>query len=206
MVDFGAFLRKRLVVLTLSLAATAISFTIETSSAKADENGAWFAASFTSDEAPRREHRAGISRSGRSSLGRYTGDDRPARARRGRSGVRYAALGTTPSFAPTGPSITGGVRWAASSSCLNSTLRSVVAAMASFGSVTVNSTCRSRSRNARVGGARHSYHLGGNAADFRVRGNVRAAFSYLRSSGSVGGIKHYGGGLFHIDTGPRRRW
>ena len=22
----------------------------------------------------------------------------------------------------------------------------------------------------------------------------------------AGGLKHYGGGLFHIDTGPRRRW
>jgi hypothetical protein len=26
--------------------------------------------------------------------------------------------------------------------------------------------------------------------------------AYLRST--VGGLKHYGGGLFHIDTGPRR--
>ena len=36
----------------------------------------------------------------------------------------------------------------------------------------------------------------------RVHGNVRSALAYLR--GAVGGLKHYGGGLFHIDTGPRR--
>jgi hypothetical protein len=28
--------------------------------------------------------------------------------------------------------------------------------------------------------------------------------AYVRSR--VGGFKHYGGGLFHIDTGPRRTW
>jgi hypothetical protein len=28
----------------------------------------------------------------------------------------------------------------------------------------------------------------------------------LRSNGSVGGLKHYGGGLFHIDNGARRSW
>ena len=206
MVEFGAFLRKSFAALSLSLAASAISLTIESSSAKADDNSAWFAASFTSAEAPRSGRRAGISRQGRSSLGRYAGDDRPARARRGRSGVRYAALGTTPSFAPSGPSISGGVRWTASSACLNSTLRSIIGTLTSFGTVVVNSTCRSRSHNARVGGARHSHHLGGNAVDFRIRGNVRGAYSHLRSSGSVGGIKHYGGGLFHIDTGSRRGW
>jgi hypothetical protein len=30
--------------------------------------------------------------------------------------------------------------------------------------------------------------------------------AFLRSHGSVGGLKHYGGGLFHIDSGPRRGW
>ncbi|MDZ4840705.1 MAG: D-Ala-D-Ala carboxypeptidase family metallohydrolase [Hyphomicrobium aestuarii] len=76
----------------------------------------------------------------------------------------------------------------------------------SFGSVRVNSTCRSHSRNARVGGARRSHHLTGDAVDFRVSGNVRGALAYLRSHGSIGGVKHYGGGLIHADTGPRRRW
>lgn len=101
----------------------------------------------------------------------------------------------------------GGVRWAASSSCLNGALVSVINQVAAnFGSVTVNSTCRSRRRNARVGGAHRSKHLTGDAVDFRVRGNVRAVHAFLRSNGSVGGLKHYGGGLFHIDTGARRSW
>ena len=61
-----------------------------------------------------------------------------------------------------------------------------------------------RRHNRRVGGARRSWHLTGNAADIRIWGNVRAAARYLRSV--AGGYKHYGGGLFHIDTGPRRSW
>jgi hypothetical protein len=124
--------------------------------------------------------------------------------------TRVASLGGGFSAAPsTGPSVSGGggIRWAASSGCLNSGLRSVVASVASiFGGVTVNSTCRSRGHNRRVGGARHSHHLTGNAVDFRVRGNWRGVWAYLRSSGGVGGLKHYGGGLFHIDTGARRSW
>ena len=139
------------------------------------------------------------------------------KARRGKKGVQVASLGGfTPSaaYAPSdpapslGPSLSGGgnVRWVASASCLTGTLQSVVASLASFGSVTVSSTCRSHSHNRRVGGARKSHHLTGSAVDFRLRGNVRAAMAYLRSSGVVGGLKHYGGGLFHIDTGPRRSW
>ncbi len=101
----------------------------------------------------------------------------------------------------------GGVRWVASSGCLNGTLKSVVHQVAAkFGPVTVSSTCRSKKRNRRVGGAKRSQHLHGNAVDFRVHSNHRAAYAYLKSLGSVGGYKHYGGGLFHIDTGPRRTW
>ena len=123
---------------------------------------------------------------------------------------RYAALDTgamidtTPSKSIAGG---GGIRWVASSSCLNGTLRSVVAQLAAnYGSVTVNSTCRSKSHNRKVGGASKSHHLTGNAVDFRVRGNTRGLYAFLRSHGSLGGVKHYGGGLFHIDTGPRRSW
>lgn len=98
-----------------------------------------------------------------------------------------------------------GVRWAASSRCLNGRLKAAIYHVAStYGRVRVNSTCRGRRGNRRTGGARRSYHLGGNAADIRIWGNVRAAARYLRSVS--GGYKHYGGGLFHIDTGPRRRW
>ncbi len=124
-------------------------------------------------------------------------------------GVKVAALGPfSPSVAPpTGSATGGGIRWSASSSCLNGRLASIVGQVAAnFGPVTVNSTCRSRRHNARVGGARRSKHLTGDAVDFRVRGNTRAVYAYLKSHGQVGGLKHYGGGLFHIDTGPRRTW
>jgi hypothetical protein len=109
------------------------------------------------------------------------------------------------------PSITSGsggsVRWVASAGCLDGSLRSVVTSLAaSYGPLTVSSTCRSGGHNRRVGGAPRSLHLTGNAVDFRIHQNVSAAYAWLRSSGSVGGLKHYGGGLFHIDTGARRSW
>jgi hypothetical protein len=133
---------------------------------------------------------------------------RPVR-RRPPSRARVASLGPNiPTPAPTSPSLTSGsINWLASSSCLNSRLRHVVAEVASnFGQLRVNSTCRSPRHNAQVGGARKSYHLTGNAVDFRVFGNIGATYAFLRGNRSVGGLKHYGGGLFHIDTGPRRSW
>ena len=104
--------------------------------------------------------------------------------------------------------VTGGearIRWIASRSCLAKRLRAAIQYVAlNFGRVRVNSTCRGRRHNRRVGGARRSWHLKGRAADIRVFGNIRNTARYLRRV--VGGYKHYGGGLFHIDTGPRRRW
>lgn len=142
-----------------------------------------------------------------------TETSRPTRKRERRAAaktkhVRVASLGTT--YVPQAKAerpVTGGggIRWVASAGCLNGTLRGVLASVAArFGSVTVNSTCRSKRHNARVGGATRSMHLTGNAADFRIRGNWGAASGYIRSM--VGGFKHYGGGLFHIDTGVRRTW
>lgn len=137
---------------------------------------------------------------------RRSGQARRGGARRGQSA--YAERGTRRrgGGSPFGPSLSGGggVRWVASAGCLNPTLRSVVASMARFGGVTVSSTCRSHAHNRRVGGAPRSHHIGGNAVDFRVHGNVGAAYAALRSMAGVGGLKHYGGGLFHVDTGPRR--
>ncbi len=101
----------------------------------------------------------------------------------------------------------GNVRWVASSSCLNARLKSIIYEVASkFGRVTVNSTCRSKKHNRRVGGAKRSKHLTGNAVDFRIHGKYGAAYAFLKKRSGVGGYKHYGGGLFHIDTGPRRTW
>lgn len=133
-------------------------------------------------------------------------EDEPRPYSRRSKGRQVASLGGGDFSAPKpSRSLSGGgnISWAANSGCLNGTLRGVVASVAAnYGSVTVNSTCRSAGHNARVGGAPKSYHLTGNAVDFRVHGNIGAAASYLASLG--GGYKHYGGGLFHVDTGPRR--
>jgi hypothetical protein len=99
------------------------------------------------------------------------------------------------------------VRWSASSGCLNATLRQVLAEVGrNFGSVTVNSTCRSRQHNAKVGGAPRSLHLSGDAVDFRTTGETRAVLAFLGGHRALGGLKHYADGHFHIDTGPRRSW
>jgi len=115
---------------------------------------------------------------------------------------------TTSPATPTPAPVTGGgarIHWLASSRCLAPRLRAAIGHVASnYGRVRVNSTCRSRKSNRRAGGARHSYHLKGQAADLRVFGNIRAAARYFRKV--AGGYKHYGGGLFHIDTGPKRSW
>jgi Peptidase M15 len=105
------------------------------------------------------------------------------------------------------PKVSGGhVSWVASGSCLPGSLKSVIAEVSQYGRVVVSSTHRSDSRNRAAGGASNSYHLNCQAADFRVHGNVASAASFLRNHGSVGGFHHYGGGLFHIDTGPKRSW
>lgn len=128
----------------------------------------------------------------------------PTAARANRA--RLASLGPATTFSPSAPSLpslSGGlVAWRASASCLASNLRDVIERVASYGRVTVNSTCRNRAHNRRVGGASKSWHLTGNAADLRISGNWRAAAAFMRAS--VGGFKHYGGGLFHIDNGPKR--
>ena len=99
------------------------------------------------------------------------------------------------------------VSWQARSDCVPAQFRQVLAEIvASFGPVTVTSTCRSTAQNQTAGGAGHSYHLLGQAVDFRVSGQTTAIYANLARNPNVGGLKHYGGGLFHIDTGPRRSW
>ncbi|MEQ1715398.1 MAG: D-Ala-D-Ala carboxypeptidase family metallohydrolase [Hyphomicrobium sp.] len=139
-------------------------------------------------------------------LGGYAEATEPKKQKK--KGVKVAALDGGYYGGESKKSLSGGsVRWAASSGCLDGGIKAVIYQVAAnFGPVTVNSTCRNKGHNRSVGGAPKSKHLSGDAADFRVHGNVRGVYAYLKSSGSVGGLKHYGGGLFHIDNGDRRSW
>jgi uncharacterized protein YcbK (DUF882 family) len=99
------------------------------------------------------------------------------------------------------------LRASAPTNCVPGNLREVVASVAAkFGSVSVESTHRNRSRNWRAGGARQSLHLSCRAIDFRVRTRVRGVMTYLRSHPQVGGLKMYRNGIIHIDNGERRSW
>ncbi len=91
--------------------------------------------------------------------------------------------------------------------CLPGSLRLVMADVAvRFGSISVESTHRSRSHNGRAGGARHSLHLSCRAVDLRVRTRAQGVMAYLRSRPEVGGLKMYRTGIIHIDNGERRSW
>jgi hypothetical protein len=140
---------------------------------------------------------------------------RPARAPQSKPKVprvRLASLGPMPSAPkpaerPPLSASGGSIRWIASPGCLAPSLRNILAQVASnFGPLTVNSTCRSPRHNRRVGGAPRSYHLTGDAVDFRVGGSYGRVLTFLSRLRTVGGLKHYGRGVFHIDTGPRRTW
>jgi hypothetical protein len=99
------------------------------------------------------------------------------------------------------------VRASAPTKCLPGDLRDVVAAVAArFGTVSIESTHRSPSRNWRAGGARRSLHLSCRAVDFRLRVRARGVLAYLRSRPEVGGLKLYRNGIIHVDNGARRSW
>ena len=122
-----------------------------------------------------------------------------------RSPGRRSNLGRTSGGQETVKSLSGGIVWQASVECVPSQLRGVLNDVASnFGQVKVTSTCRGHSANRAAGGASNSYHLSGEAVDFRVAGGSAGVYAFLARHSSVGGLKHYGGGLYHIDTGPRR--
>jgi hypothetical protein len=80
---------------------------------------------------------------------------------------------------------------------LPSELRGALEDARSFGVVRIGSVCGGKH-------AHGSYHYRGQAVDFRMLSGVSAAVTHFRSW--RGGMKHYGGGLIHLDTGPHRRW
>jgi Peptidase M15 len=99
------------------------------------------------------------------------------------------------------------IKWSAPSNCVPGSLKTVLSKVAAkFGPITVNSTARSRAKNARVGGRTKSFHLGCRAVDFRVHGSSKGLIAYLAAQKGVGGIKRYSSGFYHIDNGPRRSW
>ena len=101
----------------------------------------------------------------------------------------------------------GEVRYQKMSWCVPGRLKRVLRRTAHrFGDVTVFSTWRSPWHNRRVGGAAKSLHKRCKAVDFRVDGDMDAAYAYVKSQRQVGGHKRYRSGHIHIDTGPRRSW
>ena len=187
------------VVLTLAGSVLAASTFLDVRAAHAEADSDWVKASISasrsSNSESASERRAS---SGRSSRGNTTVARASQPSRLGGPVERE-----TP--APR-PSLSGGITWQASAGCVPGQLQGVLSGVvSSFGSIRVTSTCRSVAQNRAAGGASRSYHLSGEAVDFRVLGgSTGAVYAYLASNSSVGGLKHYGGGLFHIDTGPRR--
>lgn len=77
-----------------------------------------------------------------------------------------------------------------------------------YGNLNVTSAYRSPEHNHRVGGAKGSQHLHGNAFDISTAGmsqdQVNALIADAQASG-FGGIGVYDGSL-HFDVGPERAW
>jgi Peptidase M15 len=114
---------------------------------------------------------------------------------------------TLSTFASAVESGTIELRGSAPTQCLPGSLTAVLADVsARFGTVSIQSTHRSSSRNRQAGGARQSLHLSCRAIDFRIRSRVKGVMAYLRSRPEVGGLKVYRNGIIHIDNGSRRSW
>jgi len=76
--------------------------------------------------------------------------------------------------------------------------------------VHINSGYRTPTYNRSIGGAKHSQHMLGTAADFVVRGKTPQEVQQDLKAGKIFG-EHMGGlgcyrSFTHIDTGPKRRW
>lgn len=73
----------------------------------------------------------------------------------------------------------------------------------------VNSGYRSPAYNLRIGGARRSQHMSGNALDITWNGiNIQSREEFIRIAIAQGfrGIGRYGTRFVHIDIGQRREW
>ena len=78
----------------------------------------------------------------------------------------------------------------------------------SFGGLQVTSGYRSPEHNAKVGGAKNSAHMRGNAVDVKFGGGVPATLKFIEmaSKAGIGGIGVYSPGSVHIDTESKRAW
>lgn len=88
--------------------------------------------------------------------------------------------------------------------CLPPSIKSVLKTVErKFGKIHVIS---SRGKRPRLASGKRSYHESCRAADFYLRGNKRAAISWLKLNWS-GGVITYSGRMnhVHIDNGPRYR-
>jgi zinc D-Ala-D-Ala carboxypeptidase len=71
----------------------------------------------------------------------------------------------------------------------------------------VTSAYRSPEHNKRVGGAKNSYHMKGNAFDIRMENQDPHAFELAAREVGFRGIGYYPKqGFMHIDLGPERTW
>lgn len=82
------------------------------------------------------------------------------------------------------------------------TLRNALAAP-----IILTSAYRSPEHNRRVGGAKNSYHMRGQAFDVRMENHDPEKFVVLARAAGFRGIGYYPrSGFIHIDTGPERTW
>jgi len=77
-----------------------------------------------------------------------------------------------------------------------------------FGNLTITSGYRSPEHNSKVGGAKNSAHMRGNAVDVSFGGGEQATLKLIEaaSKAGIGGIGVYRPGVVHLDTESRRAW